>query len=350
VKQSDWHLVHWPIRPEDKLPPERKVVLVFVKGSYLPYCAYIRYSAGDINCPYFVVYRSDKGAEVWAWCDCLPEGPHSTEAGFYNANREGSGFPARGFDALPTQESDMKSNTYDGIAAVLNQNKHAGSNRWVWSVCAMEFTTDNHGQRLDYASAEMVAKGYLSLKPGSGDTGTAGTSEAPLPARLLSMESVVKILNDHKYLESSTWYWASVIQRVANKDLVPDLTPDEATAAAEQYQASETADKKNCSTPPCCGTKPCIFPDPFVKNPEPFGEGADPADPRQPGNAPLQRPDELLQAALSGAGLAFDALTLLADGFGGPDGRRARMQFDKMAEMAYQLHETLANTRIEVKS
>jgi len=341
VKQSDWHLIKNPIEPEDKLPPERKVVLVFVKGSYLPYCAYIRYSAGDINCPYFVVYRSDKGAEVWAWCDCLPEGPHSTEAGFYNANREGNGFPARGFDALPIQESDMSvTNSYDSIAAALNQNKHAGSSSWRWNISELEFTSENKGQRLDYASAGMVAKGYQSLKPGSGDTGTAGTSEAPLPARLLSMESVVKILNDHEHLGTSSWYWANAIQKVENTApaLLKNLTPDEATAAAEQYQAAETADKKNCSTSPCCGTKPCVFPDPFV----------DQADPRQPGDAPLLRPDELLLSATGGVSLAFDALTILADGFSGPGGRRARMQFDKMAELAYQLHETLANTRIEV--
>lgn len=103
-----WNRVHFPIQPDDPLPPERKVVLVWCDeqpeksrgGSALPYCGYIRYAAGDLNCPFFVVYHGNdqRSTAVIAWCDCLPDrGPDwAKNTGIYNEGQpEGRGFPAR---------------------------------------------------------------------------------------------------------------------------------------------------------------------------------------------------------------------------------------------------------------
>lgn len=86
-----WHRVSHPIQPGEPVPPERKVVLVWCEGKtsdshYLPWCGYLRYAAGDPNCPFFVVYHGnpDLPADVVAWCDCLPEnGPDWVPAKFY---------------------------------------------------------------------------------------------------------------------------------------------------------------------------------------------------------------------------------------------------------------------------
>jgi hypothetical protein len=65
----------YPLQAGDSLPAERKVVAVWLEDHYLPYCGYIRYAAGDPNCPYFVVYHGNSqiGARVVAWFDCLPD-------------------------------------------------------------------------------------------------------------------------------------------------------------------------------------------------------------------------------------------------------------------------------------
>ena len=77
AKIDKWIQVNYPLMPEDKIPKEKRVVLVWLQGKYLPFCGYIRkYSKkkqGDS--PFFVVYHgnSDIGTEVIAWCNCLPE-------------------------------------------------------------------------------------------------------------------------------------------------------------------------------------------------------------------------------------------------------------------------------------
>ena len=73
-----WTHVHCPIEPKDSLPAERRVVLVWLKDSGLPFCGYVRYGAGCKDSPYFVVYHGNPqiGTDVVAWCDCAPkEGP-----------------------------------------------------------------------------------------------------------------------------------------------------------------------------------------------------------------------------------------------------------------------------------
>lgn len=62
-------------KPVGLWPRERKVVLVWLRDKCLPFCGYMRYAAGDRDSPYFVVYHGNViiGADVVAWCDCLPE-------------------------------------------------------------------------------------------------------------------------------------------------------------------------------------------------------------------------------------------------------------------------------------
>ena len=94
-----WHSVSNPILPHEHIPAERKTVLVWLRKSSLPFCGYIRYAAGDKNCPYFVVYHgnSDIGSDVVAWCDCLPDqGPEFPAAKMYSTHQKtGRGFPER---------------------------------------------------------------------------------------------------------------------------------------------------------------------------------------------------------------------------------------------------------------
>lgn len=96
VYRDVWHYVSTPIDPSETLPAERKTVLVWLKEKHLPFCGYIRYSAGEKDCPYFVVYH-ENGANVVAWCDCLPvKGPESETAKMYSAQQAtGRGYPAR---------------------------------------------------------------------------------------------------------------------------------------------------------------------------------------------------------------------------------------------------------------
>jgi hypothetical protein len=97
--QVNWNSVSNPITPDEEIPAERKVVLVWLAESALPYCGYIRYAAGDIDCPYFVVYHgnSERGSNVIAWCDCLPgKGPDHPNAKTYTRDQKsGRGYPAR---------------------------------------------------------------------------------------------------------------------------------------------------------------------------------------------------------------------------------------------------------------
>lgn len=91
-----WHRVSNPIEPHEAIPAERRVVLCWLADSYLPFCGYIRYSGGDPNCPYFVIYDGNEriGANVVAWCDCLPlDGPANvkTSTGMMRPR----GFPER---------------------------------------------------------------------------------------------------------------------------------------------------------------------------------------------------------------------------------------------------------------
>lgn len=73
----------------DGFPPQRKVVLVWIRGSALPFCAYMKYAAGDEDCPYWVVYHgnSDRGSDVTAWCDCLPDAPPGVDSVNYDRGR-----------------------------------------------------------------------------------------------------------------------------------------------------------------------------------------------------------------------------------------------------------------------
>lgn len=59
---------------QKKLPPERKVVLLWMKGKSLPFLGYLRYAAGDRECPYWVCYtwKDDEAFEVAHYADCLP--------------------------------------------------------------------------------------------------------------------------------------------------------------------------------------------------------------------------------------------------------------------------------------
>lgn len=103
---ADWINVHFPLEPSDALPPERKTVLVWLRDQALPFCGYVRYAAGDEACPYFVVYHGNEriGAEVVAWCDCLPEeGPDLPGAQMYSHYQPTArGKPARPAAAIAT--------------------------------------------------------------------------------------------------------------------------------------------------------------------------------------------------------------------------------------------------------
>lgn len=94
-----WYKVCFPIAPTDPLPAERKTVLVWLDGHALPFCGYVRYAAGELDSPYFVVYHgNDKiGANVVAWCDCLPSyGPDWLDTRTYNRSQPaGRGYCAR---------------------------------------------------------------------------------------------------------------------------------------------------------------------------------------------------------------------------------------------------------------
>lgn len=84
---NPWTSVHFPIEPGDVLPPERKVVAVWLKGSHLPFCGYVRHREGGA---FFVVYHgnSERGVDVIAWSDCLPGlAPEQFRGGVYEQDR-----------------------------------------------------------------------------------------------------------------------------------------------------------------------------------------------------------------------------------------------------------------------
>ena len=57
-------------------PPEKKTVLVWFENHALPYCGYMKFAAGDKDCPYFVTYglaHNPNRGDIIAWCDCLPD-------------------------------------------------------------------------------------------------------------------------------------------------------------------------------------------------------------------------------------------------------------------------------------
>ncbi len=92
-----WVPVHHPIGIGDRLPAEPRPVLVWCAGSTLPWVGYLRYAAGCLDSPFFVVPHGnpDRPTDVIAWCDCLP-----TEAppGFPAWSLAARGFPARTAD------------------------------------------------------------------------------------------------------------------------------------------------------------------------------------------------------------------------------------------------------------
>jgi len=96
---NDWHEVSNPILPHEELPAERKVVLVWLRQKFLPFCGYIRYASGDKDCPNFIVYHGNTeiGADVTHWCDCLPKNaPPVPNGGMYEKDQvRGRGYPAR---------------------------------------------------------------------------------------------------------------------------------------------------------------------------------------------------------------------------------------------------------------
>lgn len=181
----------------------------------------------------------------------------------------------------------------DAVRNTLNRNAHLGIKSWLWNDSKGDFSNREHHGRLDVETAAMVAKGYIAQEPMAGPGETGG------------------------------------------------------------YPAfAENADKNNCSTPPCCGTKPCIFPDPFVKNSELFGEGAAPEDPRQPGPTQPEGsepagPALLHELVIESLHTAHSAITQLADGFHGPESRKIRMGIDIMAERIEQSLKAVRSFRIE---
>jgi hypothetical protein len=76
--------------PRSPLPPERRVVLLWLKDRRLPWCGYLRYAAGDKECPYWVLYRVDvPGFEITHYADCLPVNVPPGEGKFYEKNQMG---------------------------------------------------------------------------------------------------------------------------------------------------------------------------------------------------------------------------------------------------------------------
>lgn len=373
MTKPEWHLVNSPIQPEDKIPAERKVVLVFVEGSSLPYCAYIRYASGDINCPYFVVYHGskDRSTKVWAWCDCLPKGPDNDVVEFYNHNFEGRGYPKRGFEDLPTQESGVSSTLInaDAVVNTLNHYAHEKSTSWhhpedtdkVYSSRAMG------AKKLDLSEAYLIAADYASkgAAPLAGLGETGGYPHISIGPNIY--DSLASDLNSYSHGGSKYWMWNPQVmefttekkgQRLdfASASMVvrgygappPEAAPTVSTKHAEAF--SETAREDNCSTPPCCGTQPCIFPDPFAKCSEAFGEGAAPQDPlptSSPGGPAQVGPAILHQRVIENLKRAHSAMTRLNDGFSGSIGRKVRMQLDPLAEDIEHCLNVVQSFRIE---
>lgn len=72
-------------RNRQKLPPEKRIVLVELKSNTTMYpnpivCGYLKFHAGDKSAPYFVTHgcnlknvESGVDDRVVRWCDCLPD-------------------------------------------------------------------------------------------------------------------------------------------------------------------------------------------------------------------------------------------------------------------------------------
>jgi hypothetical protein len=70
---------------QEGLPPIRRVVLLWIRGEFLPRLGYLKFAAGDKDCPFWVVYTAredhhsnadDPGVactDVVAFRDCVPQ-------------------------------------------------------------------------------------------------------------------------------------------------------------------------------------------------------------------------------------------------------------------------------------
>jgi len=69
-----WIPTHQPPRPGDRLPKERRTVLVWLAGHALPFCGYVRWFSHG---PCWVVYHGNTeiGTEVVAWSTQRLTGP-----------------------------------------------------------------------------------------------------------------------------------------------------------------------------------------------------------------------------------------------------------------------------------
>ncbi len=95
VNNSNWISVHYPLVFGDQLPPERRMVQVWCASSAIPWVGYLRYAAGCLDSPFFVVPHGndEKPVDVIAWCDCLNL---QTPPGIVdNVTLAGRGFSAR---------------------------------------------------------------------------------------------------------------------------------------------------------------------------------------------------------------------------------------------------------------
>ena len=73
-----WHRFCKQFGQGQKLPPERRPVLVQVDIDHdsLPnpiMLGYLRYAAGDKECPYFVTPGGHYNGQPFRWADCLPD-------------------------------------------------------------------------------------------------------------------------------------------------------------------------------------------------------------------------------------------------------------------------------------
>ena len=71
MQKLEWH----SFDPKGKLPSERRPVLVKIDTQVNEHggvaVGYLRYAAGDSECPYFVCPAINTPWTVTHWCDCL---------------------------------------------------------------------------------------------------------------------------------------------------------------------------------------------------------------------------------------------------------------------------------------
>ena len=89
MKERGWVKAHKPFLKGDRLPPDGKIVLLWVSGLGLPVCGYIkRWGSASLWITYPKT-RDDIG-EVVAWCDCLPKkAPMWAYQNTYEINQRG---------------------------------------------------------------------------------------------------------------------------------------------------------------------------------------------------------------------------------------------------------------------